>query len=162
MPHVTLGSSLDLAVGERVIAIGSPQGLENSVSDGILSAIREVDSVRYLQITAPISPGSSGGPVLNSTGQMIGVATFQFKKGQNLNFAVAADHIKPLLDQHFQLSLGEFQSIVAHAQRGQRKDATSEAAQIVPMSTTLRPGGMRVRFDKSVNEDTQAELLKVS
>jgi hypothetical protein len=135
--------------------------LENSVSDGILSAIREVDSVRYLQITAPISPGSSGGPVLDSAGQMIGVATFQFKKGQNLNFAVAADHIKPLLDQHFQLSLNEFQSIVGHAQPGQRKDATSEAAQIVTMSTTLRPGGMRIRFDKGVNENTQAELLKV-
>jgi S1-C subfamily serine protease len=161
LPHVTLGSSQDLVVGERVIAIGSPQGLENSVSDGILSAIREVDSVRYLQITAPISPGSSGGPVLDSAGQMIGVATFQFKKGQNLNFAVAADHIKPLLDQHFQLSLNEFQSIVGHAQPGQRKDATSEAAQIVTMSTTLRPGGMRIRFDKGVNENTQAELLKV-
>lgn len=129
LPHVTLGSSKDAAVGEKVIAIGNPQGLENTVSDGILSAIRDVDSVRYLQITAPISPGSSGGPVLDSTGQMIGVATFQFNKGQNLNFAVAAEHIKPLLDQHFQLSLAEFQSTVGRAQRGQRNTATSEAAE---------------------------------
>ena len=54
LPHVTLGSSKDAVVGERVIAIGSPQGLENTVSDGIVSAIREDESIRYLQITAPI------------------------------------------------------------------------------------------------------------
>ena len=111
--HVTLGSSTNLVVGEKVIAIGSPQGLENTVSDGILSAVREVDSMRFLQITAPVSPGSSGGPVLNSAGQMIGVATFQLKKGQNLNFAVAADDLKPLLDQHLNLPLPEFRSIIA-------------------------------------------------
>lgn len=113
LSHVTLGSSTDLVVGEKVIAIGSPQGLENTVSDGILSAVREVDSRRFLQITAPVSPGSSGGPVLNSAGQMIGIATFQLKQGQNLNFAVAADDLKPLLDQHLHLPLPDFRSIVA-------------------------------------------------
>jgi len=127
LPHVTLGSSTDLAVGEKVIAIGSPQGLENTVSDGILSAIREYDSVRYLQITAPISPGSSGGPVLNASGHMVGVATFQFERGQNLNFAVAAEHLRPLLGQHFQISLVEFQSIVKQAQHTKHSTGTAEA-----------------------------------
>jgi S1-C subfamily serine protease len=125
LPHVAVATSKDLKVGQKVIAIGSPQGLENTVSDGILSAIREYDSVRYLQITAPISPGSSGGPVLNSDGQMIGVATFQFERGQNLNFAIAADYIQPLLDQHFQVSMKEFQTIVRRSQRQQRGAATS-------------------------------------
>jgi S1-C subfamily serine protease len=83
LPYVTLGSSSDVSVGEKVIAVGSPQGLENTVSDGILSAVREYESVRYLQITAPISPGSSGGPVLNASGKVVGVATFQFERGQN-------------------------------------------------------------------------------
>jgi len=125
LPHVIVAPSKDLKVGQKVIAIGSPQGLENTVSDGILSAIREYDSVRYLQITAPISAGSSGGPVLDSDGHMIGVATFQFERGQNLNFAVAADYIQPLLDQHFQVSLKEFQTLVRKAERQELGSATS-------------------------------------
>ena len=128
LPHVRFAPSKGLKVGQKVIAIGSPQGLENTVSDGILSAIREYDSVRYLQITAPISPGSSGGPVLDSDGHMIGVATFQFERGQNLNFAVSADYIQPLLDQHFQISIRQFQAAVRHAQRQERDATTSTDA----------------------------------
>jgi S1-C subfamily serine protease len=125
LPYVAFAPSKDLKVGQKVIAVGSPQGLENTVSDGILSAIREYDSVRYLQITAPISPGSSGGPVLDTDGHMIGVATFQFERGQNLNFAIAADYIPPLLNQHFQVSIKEFQTIVRHAQQQERGGSTS-------------------------------------
>ena len=132
LPHVVFAPSTDLKVGQRVIAVGSPQGLENTVSDGILSAIRESDSVRYLQITAPISPGSSGGPILDSDGHMIGVATFQFEKGQNLNFAVAADYIQPLLTQHFQVSMKEFQTIVRRTQRREHGAATTSTADAIP------------------------------
>jgi S1-C subfamily serine protease len=127
LSHVTLGSSSNFGIGERVIAIGSPQGLE-TVSDGILSAVREVDGTRFLQITAPVSPGSSGGPVLNSAGQMIGVATFQFNKGQNLNFAVAVDHLKPLLEQHLQLSFSEFQAILGRQAKRSPELATEETS----------------------------------
>jgi hypothetical protein len=126
LPHVTFASTLYLKVGQRVIAVGSPQGFENTVSDGILSAVREYDSVRYLQITAPISSGSSGGPILDSDGHMIGVATFQFERGQNLNFAVAANYIQPLLDQHFQVSIKEFQALVRLAKR-RESDATTSS-----------------------------------
>jgi S1-C subfamily serine protease len=128
LPHVVFAPSKDLKVGQRVIAVGSPQGLENTVSDGILSAIRESDSVRYLQITAPISPGSSGGPVLDSDGHMIGVATFQFEKGQNLNFAVAADYIQPLLKQHFQVPMKQFQNLVRRGQRREQGVAITPSA----------------------------------
>jgi serine protease Do len=131
LPHVTFAPTKDLAVGQRIIAVGSPQGLENTVSDGILSAVREYDSVRYLQITAPISPGSSGGPVLDSEGHMIGVTTFQFERGQNLNFAIAADYIQPLLDQHFQVSMKEFQMTVRRVQHQTTKTAASEISKQV-------------------------------
>jgi hypothetical protein len=77
--------------GERVVVIGSPFGFEQTVSDGIVSTIREDSPFgRIIQITAPISPGSSGSPVLNMRGEVIGVATVTFAGGQNLNFAIPA------------------------------------------------------------------------
>ena len=84
-------------VGERIIVYGSPLGLENTVSDGIVSAIRDIpDYGRIIQITAPISPGSSGSPVLNMQGEVIGIATFQLVEGQNLNFAIPSERIANL------------------------------------------------------------------
>ncbi len=78
-------------IGERVVVVGSPMGLEQTVSEGIVSSVREVPPVgTVFQISAPISSGSSGSPVVNSKGEVIGIATFQFLQGQNLNFAVAA------------------------------------------------------------------------
>jgi tetratricopeptide (TPR) repeat protein len=77
---------------------GSPLGLENTVSDGIVSAIRDIpDYGRIIQITAPISPGSSGSPVLNLQGEVIGIATFQMVEGQNLNFAIPSEKISSLI-----------------------------------------------------------------
>ena len=84
-------------VGERIIVYGSPLGLENTVSDGIVSAVREIpDFGKIIQITAPISPGSSGSPVLNMKGEVIGIATFQMIEGQNLNFAIPSERIANL------------------------------------------------------------------
>ncbi|MFH1154518.1 MAG: S1C family serine protease [Pseudomonadota bacterium] len=75
--------------GDPILVIGSPMGLEQTVSEGIVSAWRNIpDHGRVIQITAPISRGSSGGPVLNMNGEVIGVAAFQTKEGQNLNFAI--------------------------------------------------------------------------
>lgn len=84
-------------IGERIIVYGSPLGLENTVSDGIVSSVREFfDYGKIIQITAPISPGSSGSPVLNMKGEVIGIATFQFIEGQNLNFAIPSERIANL------------------------------------------------------------------
>ena len=75
--------------GETVVVIGSPYGLEQSVTEGIISSIRyDNDYGELIQITAPISPGSSGSPVLNLKGELVGIATFQLVAGQNLNFAI--------------------------------------------------------------------------
>ncbi len=90
---LSLSTSLP-EVGERIIVYGSPLGLEKTVSDGIVSAIREVPSYgKVIQITAPVSPGSSGSPVINMRGEVIGIATFQMVEGQNLNFAIPAEKI---------------------------------------------------------------------
>jgi hypothetical protein len=84
-------------VGEKIYAIGHPMGLEKTVSEGIVSAIRKLPKLGdIIQITAPISPGSSGGPVFNSSGVVIGVARATFKTGQNLNFAVPGKFVLEL------------------------------------------------------------------
>ncbi len=80
--------------GERVLVVGNPLGFEGTVSDGIVSAIRETDHFgTIIQITAPISPGSSGSPVLNMKGEAIGVATFNIVGGQGLNFAMPINRV---------------------------------------------------------------------
>jgi hypothetical protein len=81
-------------VGERIFVIGSPLGLEQTVSEGIISAVRESGNV--IQITAPISPGSSGSPVVNMRGEVVGVATLVLLKGQSLNFAVSATKLSKM------------------------------------------------------------------
>jgi tetratricopeptide (TPR) repeat protein len=91
--------------GEFVVVVGNPFGLEGSVSNGIVSAVREISGYgKIIQITAPISPGSSGSPVVNMLGQVIGVATLQAAEGQSLNFAVPADRIA-------QLKIGDLQTV---------------------------------------------------
>lgn len=82
--------------GERILVIGNPLGLEGTISDGLVSSIRKFDSVTAIQITAPISPGSSGSPVINLKGQAVGIATSQLAKGQNLNFAMASERISKI------------------------------------------------------------------
>lgn len=77
-----------LARGQKVVAIGSPLGLFNSVSDGIISGFRELEHVSMIQFTAPVSHGSSGGALLNMYGELIGLTTGGYDDGQNLNLAV--------------------------------------------------------------------------
>lgn len=84
-------------IGERVYAVGNPKGLQGTFSEGIVSAKRSEHSRTLVQITAPISPGSSGGPVLDKDGAVIGIATATLKDGQNLNFAVGVDALATLI-----------------------------------------------------------------
>ncbi|HWX15578.1 MAG TPA: serine protease [Chthoniobacterales bacterium] len=80
-------------VGENVTVIGNPERLTNSLSTGIVAGIRQVEGNSWIQITAPISPGSSGSPVFDSKGRLIGLATMMMIDGQNLNFATAIGQI---------------------------------------------------------------------
>ena len=82
-----------LVRGQKVVAIGSPLGLFNSVSDGIISGFRKVNDVDMIQFTAPISNGSSGGAVLNMYGEIVGIVTLGIDEGQNINLAVTYDYL---------------------------------------------------------------------
>ena len=76
-----------------MVAIGSPLGFFNTVSDGIISGFRKIDNVDMIQFTAPISNGSSGGAVLNMQGEVVGIVTLGFDEGQNINLAVGYEFI---------------------------------------------------------------------
>jgi S1-C subfamily serine protease len=81
----------DVKVGEHAYTIGTPKGLELTLAEGIVSSKRSADGTRYIQTSAPISPGSSGGGLFDAQGNLIGITTFMLRDSQNLNFAIAAE-----------------------------------------------------------------------
>ena len=96
LPTIPLGDSDKVRQGDRVLVLGSPQGLENTASEGIVSAVRELpNGQKLLQTTAAISEGSSGGPILDMQGQVVGIASFMLREGQSLNFAIPINEVKP-------------------------------------------------------------------
>jgi len=99
LPFLTLGDIDKLHVGDHVVAIGSPLGLEGTASDGIVSALRDVASKKWIQTTAPVSHGNSGGPLLDMNDHVVGVITWgvNLELGQNLNFAAPCSEVRELL-----------------------------------------------------------------
>jgi len=136
--------------GESIVVIGNPFGLEGSVSNGIVSAVREISGYgRIIQITAPISPGSSGSPVVNMVGQVIGVATLQAAEGQSLNFAVPAERIT-------QLKIGELQTVAslsAETQKNKRSSAERLYSQGVAQLSRDDYARALPYFEKAVESD---------
>lgn len=95
-PEVRRGSVKNLQVGQTVYAIGAPQGLDRTLSQGLISALRETPDGIVIQTSAAISPGSSGGGLFDAEGRLIGITTFQTKLGQNLNFALPVDWLESM------------------------------------------------------------------
>ena len=95
-PALRLGPDANPVVGDKIYVVGNPLGLEGTFSEGIISGLRAVDADSILQMTAPISPGSSGGPVMDTSGTVIGVAEATFSNGQNLNLAVPVAYLSKL------------------------------------------------------------------
>jgi S1-C subfamily serine protease len=105
LPTVTLGDSDTVEVGQPVVVISSPSGLTNSLSTGILSGIRRLETHRIFQMTAPIGQGSSGGALFDSQGRVIGVVTYRLQGGQNLNFAIPINYVRGLIRDEPTISL---------------------------------------------------------
>ncbi len=97
LPVAELGSSSNIEVGAPVVAIGTPRGLENTISTGILSGRRVFNGTSLLQITAPISEGSSGGPLFDDSGCIVGITTALIEQSQNLNFCVPINYARAAL-----------------------------------------------------------------
>jgi S1-C subfamily serine protease len=98
-PVLLLGSGTAARQGQEVIVLGTPMGLQNTVTRGIVSAVRQIGPVTLVQTDAAVNPGNSGGPVLDRDGMVIGIATMAVKAGlgQGLSFAVAIDHATALI-----------------------------------------------------------------
>ncbi len=115
---LSLGDSAKVRVGERVVAIGHPLGLGNTVSDGLVSAVRKINpQLTVLQVSAPISQGSSGGPIFNESGEVIGISTLIVTQGQNLNFGMPVNQLKALLRTGSGTPLAAWKPLVNQVQR---------------------------------------------
>ena len=136
--------------GESIVVIGNPYGLEGSVSNGIVSAVREIPGYgKIIQITASISPGSSGSPVVNMAGQVIGIATLQAAEGQNLNFAVPAERIAQLKINDLQ----SFASLSAESKKNKRSSAEGLYAQGLAQLSRDDYAKALPYFEKAVETD---------
>jgi S1-C subfamily serine protease len=99
LPVLELGNSDALTTGEPVVAVGSPRGLEGTVTAGILSSVRDTgDGFKVLQTDAAVNPGNSGGPLVNGNGQAIGVVSFKLLSSEGLNFAIPISYVRGLLN----------------------------------------------------------------
>src|SRR6202167_1893426 len=144
---VPLGHSDRLQVGEEVVAIGSPLSLESTVSNGIVSGIRSDDGRRLLQITAPISHGSSGGPLFNLAGEVVGITTAALVGGENLNFAVPIDDVKKLL------ALPAAQALVAFPNEPEPPAVRQEAAAPADGSPSLEDAQQWMKDNVNVTDN---------
>ena len=121
LPVLPVADSSKVKVGDEVYTIGSPLGLKNSVSNGIISAVREEGGTKEIQFTAPISPGSSGGVLLNKFGKVIGITYASYEDGQNLNFAIPSSaflkferRAEPLTFQEMACATGTMGNTIAN------------------------------------------------
>jgi serine protease Do len=110
---VAIGDSDAIRPGDPVVAIGNPLGLEDTVSNGLVSARRKINGFEVLQVSAPIAPGSSGGPLFNERGEVVGIATAVLNGGQNLNFGVPVRYLAPMIKQPAPMPFSEFAALVA-------------------------------------------------
>jgi hypothetical protein len=133
MPSLPIGDSELVSAGDPVVAIGNPLGvLDYTVSDGLISSVRVLsDQLTVLQISAPISQGSSGGPLFNPYGEVIGLATAIFAGGQNLNFAVPSKYLSALIQDEKPMTLDAFADATTAA--GEPHDPEVKIERNVPM-----------------------------
>jgi S1-C subfamily serine protease len=141
---VRLGDSEQMSAGDQIIAIGNPLGVfDYSVSAGLVSQVRAVcesseercppGGLKLLQISAPISQGSSGGPLFNQFGEVVGVTTLIVAQGQSINFAVPGNYLKPLVAQPIAIALDKFAEETRSAEDEHRdKDAGPPIQRAVP------------------------------
>ena len=134
VPPLHIGSTQNLAKGQAVVAIGNPEGLQNTVSTGVVSGLRVIDNQSLIQFTAPIASGSSGGALFNKKGEVIGVTSSSIDEG-NLNFAVPIDYAKFWISKYNSMTFSK----IAVLNQDQFQEPTSGSGTDTPEETPKPP-----------------------
>ncbi|MGA2658229.1 MAG: serine protease [Verrucomicrobiota bacterium] len=154
-PRIRLSSTTP-RIGSRIYVVGAPRGLDFSISDGLISQIRTVDKVRYYQVSCPISPGDSGGPVLNERGEALGVMSWRKSNAENVGFAVPSAEVARLAPNRplvpWQATAGLFHP----AGQATDKNGLSQAA--MPAGIPSPPGGFG-DFQRLLSERAGRRLI---
>ncbi len=124
LPVVALGDSDYVQQGEAIVAIGNPEGLPNTVSTGIVSGMRRLETHRVFQITAPISKGSSGGALFDAQAMVIGITTSVLQGGQNINFAVPINYARGMISDQVTTSLAKLPQLYSSTEIAGARPAT--------------------------------------
>lgn len=128
-----MGDSDDIRVGDTVVLVGSPEGFDSTVSEGVISAMRDTGAgYSVIQTSAPASPGSSGGGMFNADAELIGIVTSQARQGQNLNFAVPFNYARGLLSTEPTMTLSDLTERLTTS-----ADASSRVAESTSSSTGI-------------------------
>lgn len=137
---IEFGSTIP-EIGEKIYAIGNPKGLSGTISEGIISGVRTFDNEELLQITAPISPGSSGGPVIDNQGKLLGVAVGALESGQNLNFAIPTKYVLTLIESSInQITKLNIKSVPKKATTNNKKNI-KEGLEVINVEWEANTGG---------------------
>ncbi|HEY0483514.1 MAG TPA: trypsin-like peptidase domain-containing protein [Kofleriaceae bacterium] len=147
LPTLKLGDSDAVSAGDQIVAIGNPLGFDNTVTNGLVSQVRPIcgkadfaaqhckQELTLLQISAPISPGSSGGPLFNQFGEVVGITTAIITAGQSINLAVPGNYLKPLVAQRAAIPPAQFakQTQFADERRSAQPDDKVQIVRNVPV-----------------------------
>ncbi len=163
--YLHMGDSNGVSVGQSVLTIGSPLGLESSISDGLISSVRvNGQGLKVFQISVPLSDGSSGGPLMDLDGNVVGITTASFVKGQNLNFAIPINYVKTLLKKPF--DPGRFARESWQDEEPVRVKRPVENLSRPPHYYVVKDGdtlyGLAKKFQTSVKEISRVNHLKGS
>jgi S1-C subfamily serine protease len=164
LPAVTLGDSDRAENGEAIVAISSPEGLVNSISTGVISGVRRFDTHRVFQITAPISNGSSGGALFNSRGEVIGIITYLFKSGQNINFAVPINYARGMIGDQPSKTLADLKPLSKPTEGAKPSASLADTVETTEQIGGQLTGAMRGKLGRTQMEPMFArpdEALKL-
>ena len=164
LPAVSLGDSDKAENGEAIVAISSPEGLVNSISTGVISGVRRFDTHRVFQITAPISNGSSGGALFNSRGEVVGIITYLFKSGQNINFAVPINYARGMIGDQPTKTLADLKPLNKPAEGANPSPSLADTVESTEQLGGQLTGAMRGKLGRTQMEPMFArpdEALKL-